>query len=91
MAGYSLDMSSSYSTRPSCAMLTVHDQTRSCFGTERMIAMRDFLWQYFSMTGEIDAYLLYKQHETVAGNAGSYDQNDGDAHVAFTEGVVREQ
>ncbi|MCY0900759.1 MAG: YqzL family protein [Firmicutes bacterium] len=35
--------------------------------TERMIAMRDFLWTYFSVTGEIDAYLLYKQHESLAG------------------------
>lgn len=29
--------------------------------------MRDFLWTYFSVTGEIDAYLLYKQHESLAG------------------------
>ncbi len=27
--------------------------------------MRDFLWNYFSRTGEIDAYLLYKEHEAV--------------------------
>lgn len=27
--------------------------------------MRDFLWNYFSLTGEIDAYLLYKQQENV--------------------------
>ncbi|MCL6442951.1 MAG: YqzL family protein [Alicyclobacillus sp.] len=25
--------------------------------------MRDFSWRYFTMTGDIDAYLLYKQHE----------------------------
>lgn len=23
--------------------------------------MRDFTWNYFSMTGDVDAYLLYKQ------------------------------
>jgi hypothetical protein len=23
--------------------------------------MRDFSWQYFSKTGDLDAYLLYKQ------------------------------
>ncbi|OXM86100.1 YqzL family protein [Paenibacillus rigui] len=23
--------------------------------------MRDFSWKYFSMTGDVDAYLLYKQ------------------------------
>lgn len=27
--------------------------------------MRDFLWRYFSKTGEIDAYLLYKRQETM--------------------------
>ncbi len=27
--------------------------------------MRDFLWNYFSKTGEIDVYLLYKEHEAV--------------------------
>jgi hypothetical protein len=26
-----------------------------------MVHMRDFSWQYFSMTGDVDAYLLYKQ------------------------------
>ena len=31
--------------------------------------MRDFLWKYFSMTGEIDAYLLYKEHEEIADRA----------------------
>ncbi len=25
--------------------------------------MRDFLWDYFEMTGEIGVYLLYKKHE----------------------------
>ena len=39
--------------------------------TERMIAMRDFLWTYFSVTGEIDAYLLYKQHESLSGTRRS--------------------
>ncbi|MEX2462411.1 MAG: YqzL family protein [Paenibacillaceae bacterium] len=23
--------------------------------------MRDFIWNYFSMTGDVDAYLLYKE------------------------------
>lgn len=27
--------------------------------------MRDFLWRYFSKTGEIDAYLLFKQQEAL--------------------------
>jgi len=48
-----------------------------------MIAMRDFLWQYFSMTGEIDAYLLYKQHETMAGNTDAFDEGTSDVEQAF--------
>jgi hypothetical protein len=32
---------------------------------ERMSRMRDFSWRYFCATGEIDAYLLYKEHEAV--------------------------
>jgi len=27
--------------------------------------MRDFSWRYFESTGEIDAYLLYKEHQNV--------------------------
>jgi hypothetical protein len=26
-----------------------------------MILMRDFSWKYFTMTGDVDAYMLYKQ------------------------------
>jgi hypothetical protein len=26
-----------------------------------MFCMRDFTWQFFSKTGDLDAYLLYKQ------------------------------
>lgn len=28
--------------------------------------MRDFSWKYFALTGDIDAYLLYKRHEQLA-------------------------
>ncbi|MEC0369903.1 YqzL family protein [Paenibacillus chibensis] len=24
--------------------------------------MRDFSWKYFAMTGDVDAYMLYKEH-----------------------------
>jgi hypothetical protein len=30
-----------------------------------MSLMRDFSWRYFCATGEIDAYLLYKESEVV--------------------------
>jgi hypothetical protein len=26
-----------------------------------MFSMRDFTWEFFSKTGDLDAYLLYKQ------------------------------
>jgi hypothetical protein len=35
--------------------------------------MRDFSWQYFSITGDVDAYLLYKkideEHDTAEAKA----------------------
>ena len=31
--------------------------------------MRDFSWRYFESTGEIDAYLLYKEHQTICGDS----------------------
>ncbi|QSO52652.1 YqzL family protein [Alicyclobacillus curvatus] len=27
--------------------------------------MREFSWRYFTLTGDIDAYLLYKRHQTL--------------------------
>jgi hypothetical protein len=27
--------------------------------------MRDFSWKYFTVTGNIDAYLLFKEHSNV--------------------------
>jgi hypothetical protein len=30
-----------------------------------MSNMRDFSWRYFTATGSIDAYLLYKEHEAI--------------------------
>jgi hypothetical protein len=30
----------------------------------RKLPMRDFTWNYFSMTGDVDAYLLYKEIST---------------------------
>jgi len=44
--------------------------------------MRDFSWRYFESTGEIDAYLLYKEHQTIVGDtrkdAESTLETDGD-------------
>lgn len=29
--------------------------------------MRDFSWKYFAMTGDVDAYMLFKEANTVFG------------------------
>jgi hypothetical protein len=39
----------------------------------RKYKMRDFTWNYFSMTGDVDAYLLYKEI-----NAEKFEEEDMD-------------
>jgi hypothetical protein len=34
--------------------------------------MRDFSWKYFTMTGNVDAYLLYKETDTA--QEGEYEE-----------------
>jgi len=41
--------------------------------------MRDFSWKYFSMTGDVDAYLLYKEVSIPA------DAESADTEEATTE------
>ncbi|MFC4767965.1 YqzL family protein [Effusibacillus consociatus] len=43
--------------------------------------MRDFLWRYFCATGEIDAYLLYKESEA----NGLQEVSAGRSEEDFTE------
>lgn len=47
--------------------------------------MRDFSWKYFAMTGDVDAYLLYKESHsatelesmtTSEEDAVEYEEND---------------
>jgi hypothetical protein len=38
-----------------------------------MSYMRDFSWRYFESTGEIDAYLLYKEHQTICSTCSTED------------------
>lgn len=46
--------------------------------------MRDFSWKYFAMTGDVDAYLLYKESDgstelastTAEEEAVEYDENE---------------
>lgn len=43
--------------------------------------MRDFTWNYFSMTGDVDAYLLYKQ---------VMEDNPGEADLVKDEQIFEE-
>ncbi|AYB39066.1 MULTISPECIES: YqzL family protein [Brevibacillus] len=51
--------------------------------------LRNFSWSYFASTGDIHAYLLYKEHheaQNVADDAGSLDQallEQGDSQVCL--------
>jgi hypothetical protein len=40
--------------------------------------MRDFTWNYFSMTGDVDAYLFYKEiySDETAAEASDQDLSD---------------
>ncbi len=40
--------------------------------------MRDFSWNYFSMTGEVDAYLLYKEIDEGREGEDSEEENLSD-------------
>jgi len=43
--------------------------------------MRDFSWKYFAMTGDVDAYLLYKEAGDPLSDAGGLlaeDEKDYD-------------
>ncbi|MRN55713.1 YqzL family protein [Paenibacillus monticola] len=33
--------------------------------------MRDFSWKYFAMTGDVDAYLLYKEARSPQSESGT--------------------
>lgn len=41
----------------------MHCRPRS---VERMIRVRDFSWTYFTLTGDVDAFLLYKQMDKLS-------------------------
>ncbi|MFD0692808.1 YqzL family protein [Paenibacillus sp. GCM10027628] len=38
--------------------------------------MKDFSWKYFSMTGDVDAYLLYKQASVQPGMETDIQEED---------------
>ncbi|MED4602648.1 YqzL family protein [Paenibacillus validus] len=39
--------------------------------------MRDFSWKYFSMTGDVDAYLLYKEMNVQDGEEPEPEEEAG--------------
>lgn len=46
--------------------------------------MRDFSWNYFSMTGDVDAYLLFKQTDSRGfrfEDEDDYDDDEAYAHL----------
>ncbi|MCR8631417.1 YqzL family protein [Paenibacillus radicis (ex Xue et al. 2023)] len=38
--------------------------------------MRDFSWKYFSITGDVDAYLLYKEISDPTSDDDAEEEND---------------
>jgi len=40
--------------------------------------MRDFSWKYFTMTGDVDAYMLYKQISDTDMPSGELEEEDAD-------------
>lgn len=44
--------------------------------------MRDFSWKYFSITGDVDAYLLYKESQVQPGEEPEIPEEDAAAEAA---------
>ncbi|AZN40481.1 YqzL family protein [Paenibacillus albus] len=44
--------------------------------------MRNFSWKYFALTGDVEAFMLYKEiEEQAAGADASSSEEDGEAAV----------
>ncbi|GGJ09244.1 hypothetical protein GCM10010885_17900 [Alicyclobacillus cellulosilyticus] len=43
--------------------------------------MRDFSWRYFTLTGDIDAYLLYKAHERLTMKQADAEEESDEQEV----------
>lgn len=48
--------------------------------------LREFSWRYFTLTGDIDAYLLFKQHDEVRETAAD---TAGDTETDEPEGLLQ--
>ncbi|RIV25875.1 YqzL family protein [Alicyclobacillaceae bacterium I2511] len=40
-----------------------------------MTKLREFSWRYFTLTGDIDAYLLYKTHVQLVQDKNAFEQD----------------
>lgn len=45
--------------------------------------LRDFSWRYFTLTGDIDAYLLYRSHQEIVNDSedANIDSEDRDTSL----------
>lgn len=50
-----------------------------------MIHMRDFSWKYFSMTGDVESYLLYKEMDNE--RRASEEHPEEDPGTEITDGI----
>ncbi|MBW7473699.1 YqzL family protein [Paenibacillus oenotherae] len=48
--------------------------------------MRDFSWKYFALTGDVDAFLLYKEMDGLQ-TADSADEDEAAEAVSELEGI----
>jgi hypothetical protein len=48
--------------------------------------MRDFSWKYFTLTGDVEAFMLYKEMDQLAAarGEGEEDAEEGEADKAST-------
>ncbi|ALS21317.1 MULTISPECIES: YqzL family protein [Paenibacillus] len=46
--------------------------------------MRDFSWKYFSITGDVDAYLLYKEYQIQPGEEPELPEQESAAEAPET-------
>ncbi len=53
---------------------------------ERMVPLRDLSWQFFTLTGSVDAYLLYKDMERL--KTKQHEPESPPLHPEETDGDV---
>lgn len=54
---------------------------------ERMVPLRDLSWQFFTMTGSVDAYLLYKDLERLQAQDRQQEANPSTVEDVASDSV----